>query len=119
MAIDIDVLKKLYNFEIEDHPSNPKIQYLNFTDGSRYKIQHPSMMEIHILIHDSVNTETEIFMRGMKTLFSENEKSPKIDEEYFEANPSEMQKWSLIIRGVLSCRWQKVQQAPIEPVQPV
>jgi len=113
MAIDIDAVKKMYEFEIEDHPTNNRIQFLNFKNGHRYKIQHPSMMEVHILIHDSVNTETEIFQRGLKALFSENDTSPKIDEEYFEAHPEDMQRWSLIVRGVLSQRWQKVQSPDI------
>jgi len=113
MAIDIDIVKKLYSFEIEDNPENKKIQYLNFKDGTRYKIQHPSVMEIHILIHDSENPETSLFARGIQTLYPANDKSPKIDEEYLEANPNELEKWSLIVRGVLSQRWTKIQPANI------
>ncbi|MCK5019047.1 MAG: hypothetical protein KAS32_18445 [Candidatus Peribacteraceae bacterium] len=99
---DFEILQKKHSFKIEDHPEKKKIKYLNFEDGRRYKLQLPSFMEMHELIHDSESPMTSLFLRGLRGLFSENEKSVKIDEDYCESNKTEGLMWSEILRGLLS-----------------
>ena len=103
--IDIEATQKEYKFTIvKDEKAG--IDRILFDDGRQYKFQHPSFMDFHSMVFESdKNAQQAAFEYGLKNcIFSENGKSPKIDENYLN-RPEKFNEaiglWSPLIRGLL------------------
>ncbi len=101
-----EIVKKLaedYGFIVVPNKDNKNIDHIIFDNGRQYKFQHPSFMEFHETIFESEKSlEQTAFLYGLSLLFSENDKSPKINETYLNANYDEaLYLWSPLLRGLL------------------
>jgi hypothetical protein len=85
----LDELQANFKFIIVKDEHNPDIDHYVFNDGRQYKLQKPGFFERYTAVMDSKTPELSLLQLGLKCLFPENEKSPKINEEYLNKNSNE------------------------------
>lgn len=98
---ELEKRKEYFGFDIQENAKDKDIIIFKFNDGREYKLQKPSFFEIHSVL-TGPDVETNLFKLALKNLFPENEKSPKIDEDYLNKNRQEaLYLWSTVLRGSL------------------
>lgn len=101
-----ETVKKLaenYGFIVEPDKDDKNIDHIIFDDGRQYKFQHPSFMEFHeIMFSSEKSIELAAFEYALTIIFPENNKSPKIDKKFLNANYDEaLYLWSPLLRRLL------------------
>ena len=98
----LDYLQELYKFKTERDPKDKSIEYIDFEDGRKYKVQHPSFFELHDALAEE-KADSALFKLGLECLHPMNEKSPRITLEWLEEHKTEgINLWSRLLRGLLS-----------------
>lgn len=98
----IESLQKRFKFRVEKDPKVDFVLRFVFEDGRAYKFQEPPFLELHEAIYSGENAHTAALKLGMANTYVENEKTPKIDEEYLSKNKVEaFQLWTKLYGEVL------------------
>lgn len=84
----IDELADLFKFKVTTDKSL-RIEFYEFEDGRKYKFQNPKFLEIHETILNASSPRHGALEIFLTHLYPENEKSPKIDDDYLSKNPNE------------------------------
>lgn len=101
METRLESLQKEFNFILEDSKTDKGIKFIIFENGKKYKLQSPGFFDLHDALSEE-HWQTALFKLGLTKLFSENAKSPVIDEVWLEANQNEgLNLWAPLIRGLL------------------
>ena len=99
----LEKLGEANKFVIVKDDKNKDIDHIIFEDGRQYKLQHPTFMRLHEVMFSADNTDHVLLTFGLTVLYPENEKSPKITEEYLNLHRDDgLYLWSPLIRGLLS-----------------
>jgi len=102
MSDTLAQLQADYKFIIQDDQADKNIKHLIFEDGRHYKFQTPGFFTTYTEVLDSQAPALGLLKLGVKCTFPENDKTPKITEQYLNENREEAWGlWSKLFRGLL------------------